>query len=80
MDIEVITIPKDELLELIDQTVSRAVERALRPPDEVLTLAELCTYRKRSAATIHRLVKRGMPRQSDGRFRRSEVDAWLAMN
>lgn len=77
---EIITIEKTELLELIESSVARAVERVLSPPDEVMTFDELCTYRNRSRATINRLIKRGLPRQRDGRFRRSEVDEWLARN
>lgn len=79
-DMEIITIEKSELISLIDAAVTQAVERALQPQDEVMTLEQLCTYRKRSRATINRLVKRGLPRESDGRFKRSRIDAWLADN
>lgn len=73
---EVITIEKTELVELIESSVARAVERAMSPPDEIMTFDELAAYLKRSRATITRLKKRGLPHR-DNRFRRSEVDAWM---
>lgn len=75
---EIVTIEKSELLGLIEDSVARAVERVLRPPDEIMTTEELCRHLRRSRATIRRYVRDGMPQHGPGRFRRSTVDAWLA--
>lgn len=74
---DIITIEKEVLIELIEDSVTRAVERALQPPDEVMTLDETARYLKRSVSHVQRLKKRGLPHR-DNRFRKSEVDAWLA--
>jgi len=76
---EIVTIEKAALIELIDASVTRAIERALSPPDEILTFDGVAKYLKRSRATITRLKKRGLP-HSNNRFRRSEVDAWMSEN
>lgn len=73
---EIVTIEKSELLKLIDVTVTKAVERVLAKPDEIMTLDQTAAYLKRSRSTITRLKKQGLPHR-DNRFRRSEVDAWL---
>jgi len=76
---EIITIEKSELLRLIDETVTHAVERALSPPEEIMTRAEVRSYLKRSDSTLTRMIRRGLPHRNN-RFRRSEVDAWLGVN
>lgn len=79
---EIITIERSDLIALIDQTVTRALERHLSPPDEIMTIDETAAYLKRSRSYVA-LAKRsdknphGMPHK-DNRFRRSEVDRWLA--
>lgn len=77
---EIVTIEKSELLELIEATVEKAVASALSSPrDEIMTLDETAAYLKRSRSTITRLKKQGLPHR-DNRFRRSEVDAWWISN
>lgn len=82
MYVEVVTIPKDELVDLIDRAVHKAVESVLNPPDEIMSKAELAKYLKRSPATITRLMKKGLPYRGPGRptFKRSDVDRWLSLN
>jgi len=81
-NIQIVTIPKTELMALIDDIVTKAISRALNPPDEVMTKSELAAYLKKSNATITRWMADGMPHKKGGRptFLRSEIDRWLASN
>lgn len=82
MQVEFITIEKAELVRLIDASVTTAIERVLSRPDEVLSKQAVADYLQVSVATITRYMSKGLPRLKGGRpkFRRSEVDRWIASN
>lgn len=79
MQVEFVTIEKNELIRLIDCTVKEAIADALKPTDEVLSKREAASYLKCSAATLTRRMKEGLPHSGNGnpKFRRSELDKWL---
>lgn len=78
--IEIVVIERSELLRLISETVTSAVERAQIPRrDEVLTKAEAAGHLNKSNSTVSRLMKQGLPSHGPGRpsFRLSELNAWM---
>lgn len=80
--VELVTIEKSELVRIINETVTAAVERALTPRDAILTKAEAAKHLKKSGSTITRLMKKDLPYHGPGRptFKLSELDAWLERN
>jgi excisionase family DNA binding protein len=80
--VEIVTIEKAELIQLIEISVSGAIEKAIRStkPPEIMTKDEVAKYLKKSRATINRWMRHnGLPYHGVGRptFNREEVDAWL---
>jgi excisionase family DNA binding protein len=81
--VEIIAVEKAELIQLIETSVSNAIEKAMRSvqPPEIMSKDEVAKYLKKSPATINRWMrKNGLPYHGVGwpTFNREEVDAWLA--
>jgi excisionase family DNA binding protein len=81
MSIEVVTLTKDELQDMFRQAFLFAQRQT---DNEWMTKRELSKYLKWSPSKIERKMSEGLPftggKGEHPRFRKSDVDAWLASN
>lgn len=78
---EMIVLSRNEVEQLIQDTVKATVSHMTRHTPPLMTKAQVAAYLDKSTATINRYMREGMPfRKIDGghpEFYRSEVDRWL---
>jgi hypothetical protein len=82
--VEIISLSKDDLSELIRQTAQAVVldlrDDFSKPTPELMTKAELAGYLRCNISKIDRLMKVDLPYIIFGaqpRFRKSAIDEWL---
>ena len=77
---EVVTISKDDLVDLISTVVRKELDARERPT-EIMTKTQLSEYTGWSLSTIRRKMKEGLPYFGGGdthpRFLRRKVDEFL---
>jgi len=83
--IEVVTLSKEQLSDIIRQTAQAVVldlrDDFSKPTPELMTKAELAGYLRCNISKIDRLMKVDLPYIIFGaqpRFRKSAIDEWLA--
>jgi predicted DNA-binding transcriptional regulator AlpA len=82
MELEVVTLTRQDLTKLIQETVRVTVSEFRRdrvPP--IMNKAQAADYLGKSVATINRYMREGMPFRKDGtgypEFYRTELDRWI---
>lgn len=83
MQVDVVTLTREEISEIIEKTVKRAIAELhedTKTVPELMTKSELAEYLRCDVSKINRYMGHGLPIEQFGKsplFRKSDIDLWL---